>query len=101
MNKPEPSPYLRRAMIIGSKEERKEYPIYGILYENVLGKVSTAVVSGESSKDALSILEMSLEESGHLNLMENNSLIIKDTGAIDSKRRVIFGYDSFTENLLG
>ncbi len=100
MDKPGPSPYVRKAMITSNKEERKEYPIYGILYENGLGKVSTAVVSGESSKDALSILEMAVEESGHLNLRENNSLIIKDTGARDSKRRVIFGYDSFTDRLL-
>jgi hypothetical protein len=80
--------------------EDVKYPVYGILYENGLGKVSTAVVSGESGKDALSVLEMSLEESGHLNLRENNNLIIKNTGAIDSKRRVIFGYDSFTDRLL-
>jgi len=100
MDKPGPSPYVRKAMIRSNKEERKEYPIYGILYEDSFGRIKTAVVSGESGKDALSILEMAVEESGHLNWKINNNPIIKDTGARDSKRRVIFGYDSFSDQLL-
>lgn len=76
----------------------EEYTIYSILYRNIVGEKSGAVVSAESDKEAISLLETSLEEKRGINVgLLLSKMIVLETEFRTSKKGIVFGYDSFIE----
>lgn len=79
----------------------ENYTIYGLLYETCSGNQLTAVCAGENAQKAIGFLEKSLEEQGYKpEAIKNMGIIAKKTDFTSQKEGLIFGHNSFTDNLL-
>jgi hypothetical protein len=91
---PSPSQYMRKAI-------KKEYTIYGILYDGSMGERVTATVAAGSDTEALSMLEKSLiEDKGYEKMKGDLNPEITDTGFKTSRQGLIFGFDTLSNSFL-
>lgn len=91
---PGPSPHMR-------KEIKKEYSVYGILYDNDIKQRSVAVAAEESGEQAINLLEKALVEGkGYEHMKGQLDADAIDTGFKCSKKGLIFGFDRFSNSLL-
>jgi hypothetical protein len=84
-----------------------EYNIYGILYVDFMERKSCAFVSAESDWEAIGMLEKYLKEKDKKIEKENDRRlggrasvhpIAKDTGIKTPEKKIIFGYDVWTDS---
>ncbi len=80
-----------------------EYNVYGILYVDFMERKSCAIVSAESNWEAIGILESFLKKKDKENNEKERGSIhptAKDIGIKTSEKKIIFGYDVWSDSFL-